>query len=305
VLAIGATCFGEKCFSYVIYAIGDIHGQSAMLEVLLARLAGQGLNAADTVVFLGDYIDRGEDSKAVLEAVIEWRKAHANTVFLRGNHEQLVLDVLDAPEHMSREERADLALTWLRNGGAEALLSYAAPGFREWLDAASSNLSPLTPAARQVLRDSFEAWIEAIPQAHRAFLRGTAMEHVTQRYHFVHAGLLDPGRTWTEEGWSIDPRLWMREPFLSSAADFSGRIVVFGHTPQRSGRPLVQTNKIGLDTGAVFGGPLTAGIFDPDGAEPVTFIQAPYMRAVTTGLQGGLTGRQSARRRASSARSRT
>ena len=62
------------------------------------------------------------------------------------------------------------------------------------------------------------------------------------------AGLLTPGKTWASEGWSIDPRLWIREPFLSSRADFEGRIVVFGHTPQRRGRPLIHRNKIGLDT---------------------------------------------------------
>ena len=64
----------------------------------------------------------------------------------------------------------------------------------------------------------------------------------------------------------MDPRLWIREEFLHSVADFDGRIVVFGHTPQREGKPLVQPNKIGIDTGAVFGKPLTAAILDPSAA---------------------------------------
>ena len=90
------------------------------------------------------------------------------------------------------------------------------------------------------------------------------MEYVTKHYHFVHAGLLPPGRHWEGEGWGLDPRLWIREPFLSSRADFDGRTVVFGHTPQMSGLPLIARNKIGLDTAAVFGGPLTAAAFESD-----------------------------------------
>src|SRR5579871_4653466 len=111
----------------------------------------------------------------------------------------------------------DLTLNWLQNGGVETWFSYG-------------------------VKDNLRWW-EAVPDSHWAFLRETQMEYVTPRYHFVHAGLLPPGEAWEASGWDIDPRLWIREPFLSSDADFEGRIVVFGHTPQRTGQPLIERNK--------------------------------------------------------------
>jgi len=293
----------ERCAKTVIYAIGDIHGQYAMLEALLAKLTDLPIQDDDTFVFLGDYVDRGDDSRAVLERLQRWREEHPNTIFLRGNHEQLMLDVIDAPADIDRAERARRMLIWLQNGGSEALRSYSAPGFRAWLEACGGTRTRLSLKSLFDLKESFERWIEVIPEDDVSFMRATQMEFVTPRYHFVHAGLLTPGQTWATEGWSIDPRLWMREPFVSSRADFGGRTVVFGHTPQRSGRPLVHPNKIGLDTGAVFGGPLTAGIFDPDGAAPPRFIQAPYVRTITSFSPPGISASSAARRRASSARS--
>ncbi len=260
----------------MIYAIGDIHGQHAMLCDLLTKLIALPLLAEDTVVFLGDYIDRGENARAVIETLLQWKDQHANTIFLRGNHEQLMLDAnADASDPALR---AQLTLVWLQNGGAETLLSYEPPGFQDWCETVNYSLLRIPAGPLTDFKSSFTHWLEVIPQAHWEFLRSTQMDYVTPRYHFVHAGLLPPGRTWESEGWTIDPRLWVREPFLSSRADFDGRIVVFGHTPQRKGRPLIHRNKIGLDTGAAFGGPLTAGIFDPQGHAP-RFLQAPPMRA--------------------------
>ena len=278
-----------------------------MLRALLAKLDGVPLHNEDVCVFLGDYVDRGEDSRAVIETLLEWRERRPDSIFLRGNHEQLMLDVRDAPDGTEQVERARLSLIWLQNGGSETLLSYGVPGFREWFDVARPVLKRLPLDMLQDLKDSFELWLDAIPEPHWQFLRDTEMEYVTERYHFVHAGLLAPGQTWEAEGWSIDPRLWIREPFVSSRADFGGRIVIFGHTPQGSGRPLIHSNKVGLDTGAVFGGPLTAAVFDPrprEGApQPARTIQIPYIRAISSLLKTGPAQKPSARRRASSARS--
>ena len=247
----------------MIYVIGDIHGQITMLHELLDMIRSRPLREEDELVFLGDYIDRGEDSRAVIETLMELRKEHENTVFLRGNHEQLMLDARDGPAPEPSEQpgyvmHSPAMLTWLQNGGVDTLLNYDVSDFSSWWD--------------------------FIPMEHWQFIRETQLEHLSEKYHFVHAGLLPPGKSWEGDFWDrhVDPRLWIREPFLSSRHHFDGRIVVFGHTPQRNGRPLISRNKIGLDTGAVFGGYLTAAVFTPHMPGRRTpgpeFLQIPYAK---------------------------
>ena len=217
----------------MIYAIGDIHGKQRMLAHALAYLR-QNLGDGDRAVFLGDYIDRGEDSRSVLEELLAFRDDYPDTIFLRGNHEQMLLDALDGHSvHL-----------WRANGGEQTLASYGAAGQspEEWTD-----------------------WMRLFPPAHRDFLRSTRPEWRAENHIFVHAGLLPsdcpaPVRLLMEQN-QWDPRLWVRHEFLRSEEDFGG-IVVFGHSPQRSGRPLVMRNKVGLDTAACFGGRLTVAGFD-------------------------------------------
>ena len=216
----------------MIFAIGDIHGRADMLHAALTELQ-LALKAADTVVFLGDYIDRGDDSRGVIESIMEFKAWHEKTVCLRGNDEQMLLDALAG-------DSLDL---WLQNGGMNTARSY--------------KLSP--PA---FLRGE-------MPGTHLDFLKGTLLEWESVRFHFVHAGLVPPSR---QPEWSelrsiylvpAEPRLWIRREFIASEEDF-GKIVVFGHTVQKSHLPLIMANKVGLDTGAVFGGRLTVGILDND-----------------------------------------
>jgi serine/threonine protein phosphatase 1 len=233
-----------------------------MLCAALETLHSLPLHEEDTLVFLGDYIDRGENSCAVIETLLELQEQHADIIFLRGNHEQFMINALDGPSPEASPAagfvlHAEPTLIWLQNGGAETLLSYG-------------------------VQDAMRWW-ESIPETHWEFIRATQMEYITEYYHFVHAGVVPPGEIWVEGAFGLDARLWIREPFLSSRADFDGRRVVFGHTPQVSGRPLVQRNKIGLDTAAVFGGPLTIAAFNPDktGRKLLApqFFQIPHLRA--------------------------
>lgn len=136
--------------------------------------------------------------------------------------------------------RRDMARLWLANGGRETLASYGAAGVDD------------LPA--DVL-----GWFEGLPSTFE-----------DERRCFVHAGL-DPTRPRTQQ--TDADRLWIREPFLESDHDF-GRYVVHGHTPLPGGRPDVRRRRVNLDTGAVFGGRLTAAIFSDDQDAPVGFLQA-------------------------------
>jgi serine/threonine protein phosphatase 1 len=237
----------KKEDSPLIYAIGDIHGQARMLRALISGLP---YREDDTLLFIGDYIDRGEDSKGVIETLLELQEQHKNVVFLRGNHEQMMLEASqDDPDSPT-----SALLLWLTNGGLTVLQNYGA--------------------------GELSGWREQIPTEHWDFIRNTQIEYITEAYHFVHAGLPVPGKKWEGETDGLNLKLWIREPFLSSHHNFDNRIVVFGHTPQVSGQPLFEKNKIGIDTGAVFGGPLTAIAIDPSARgrqrlEPTVYQVAP------------------------------
>jgi serine/threonine protein phosphatase 1 len=198
-----------------IFAIGDIHG---CLDKLLALMDLLDVDwAQDTVVFMGDYVDRGPDSKGVVEHVLEMRRHHDRVVCLAGNHESMFLNYLDR-----REEEIFLA-----NGGRSTLKSYG--------------ISPDEQDRRARL-----------PLKHLQFFETLIPCYETENYVFVHAGVR-PGIPMEIQ----DPHdlIWIRHEFFMSDHGLK-KTVVFGHTPFR-GEPFVGEKMIGIDTGAVYGGPLT------------------------------------------------
>ena len=237
----------------MIFAIGDIHGQLDKLKWLLYRLEKSGMQAEDTLVFLGDYVDRGPKSASVLDLLIELKAHRPNTVFLRGNHEQMMLD---ARQHFDPAFDSDnscnnceLGIYWFGGGGTATVLSYG-------------------PAMGK-------RWFELVPQAHWDFILQTEMEYRKDAYIFVHAGVLPQGRIWHFGEFDADPRLWIRDEFISSGSAFGGNTVVYGHTPTKGGQPLIQANKVGIDTGAGYEGPLTAvGLPIPYHPAKVLVLQA-------------------------------
>ncbi len=194
----------------MIYAIGDIHGCSNALNKLIDKLPFQ---KADTLIFLGDYIDRGANSKEVVNAILSLKKRHKNIITLRGNHEEMLLEFWHG--------KLDFSI-WAYNGALATFRSYD---------------------VRKV---------EEIDSAHLDFFQQTRYYYETEDYIFVHAGLA-PGIPLEKQ--SRGSMLWIREEFIYSDYNF-GKIVVFGHTPLQS--PLVMPNKIGIDTGCVYGGELTS-----------------------------------------------
>lgn len=198
-----------------IFAIGDIHGCISKLKSIMNMIDIDAQN--DTLVFIGDYIDRGVDSKGVVDFVLDLRKSIDRMICLQGNHEQMFLDYLSDDKHKG---------FFLANGGESTISSY---GFIETNDGMKVN----------------------VPKSHMQFFKSLLPYYETDDYIFVHAGLR-PGIPLEKQG--TDDLMWVRYEFIKSSYDF-GKTVVFGHTPLL--RPLIEPNKIGIDTGAVFGGKLT------------------------------------------------
>lgn len=230
----------------MIYAIGDIHGKRDMLKITLDWIK-KVIKPEDTVVFVGDYIDRGEDSKGVVDDVMAFCDEHPNTECLMGNHECMMISAYDEmiqvkernPDNIDLGHEFDL---WSYNGGLQTMVSYG-------VDVDSADI---------------HKWYDKIPQDHWDWYRALEIEYPEGEYLFVHAGVLPEGAYWGY-GTHLDPRQWVRDEFLNFKEPLEeNRIIVFGHTPQKSGKPLVMFNKIGIDTGGVFGGMLTTVVLDPE-----------------------------------------
>jgi serine/threonine protein phosphatase 1 len=215
-----------------VYAVGDVHGcferLVAMHEHIAADLADRPVEHT-VLVHLGDYVDRGMESAQVVEWLRAGPPVPAQVVVnLMGNHEQMMLAAIA----MADKDAGEL---WLRNGGADSLMSWGVP--------------------RSVPQQD---WASYIPVPHLVFLRDLALHHRIGPYLFIHAGLR-PGVPMMQQ--ARHDLLWIREPFLSSKADH-GAVVVHGHSPRRE--PYVGKNRIGIDTGAVIGGALTCVVLEGD-----------------------------------------
>jgi serine/threonine protein phosphatase 1 len=193
--------------------IGDVHGCLGMLQRLLEKIEWR--PDSDRLIFLGDYVDRGEDSRGVVEYVLQISSTAERVDCLMGNHERILLDFVEGRD----------ASTFFLNGGTSTLNSYRA--FQQGYENA------------------------LIPEEHIRFLRSLKLWIELDDYYVVHAGLR-PGLELEDQ--SQEDLLWIRDSFIFSNYPFRKKII-FGHTPFSS--PLVMENKIGLDTGAVYGNKLT------------------------------------------------
>ena len=218
-----------------VYAIPDIHGHKAALEHALLLIEADGGKDASIVV-LGDLVDRGPDSRGVIETLRCGCADGRNWTVLRGNHDQLFLDFLANGEIHSPDIRS--GVSWLnpRMGGADTLRSYGV---------AATEADTQLDAARA-----------AVPKSHVAFLNGLAYHHVFDDLLFVHAGI-EP-RAPLEWQTKRD-MIWMREPFLSYTEPWPW-LVVHGHTALDY--PCHHGNRVNLDGGAGWGRPLLPAVFE-------------------------------------------
>jgi serine/threonine protein phosphatase 1 len=214
-----------------IYAVGDIHGRDDLLASLHARIEqhARDFGGRRVLVYVGDYVDRGPDSAGVIDRLVNNPLSGFETVHLAGNHEAFLLDFLENPQEGS---------IWMMNGGEATCESY---GIDFWSLEGEDRFAALNAALKT-----------KIPDSHRRFLDSLRLRHEEGDYLFVHAGI-DPERPPDDQD-DYD-LMWIREPFLYSRRDF-GRVVVHGHTPVD--RPEERANRIDIDTGAVYGGRLTA-----------------------------------------------
>lgn len=221
-----------------IYAIGDIHGRIDLLDALLARIdtdvAAPSLSPTDgrtvisRLVFLGDYVDRGPDSAGVVDRLVGLGQRDPAPVFIKGNHEAALLEFLHAPE------RHDAWLDW---GGDETLRSYG-----------------IDPSAARPAADLARDLRAAMPAPHASFYRDLRASYELGDYFFVHAGV--------KPGVPLDAQdekdlLWIRGEFHTTPASARpSKTIVHGHHPTR--KPVDVGWRIGVDTGAVWTGVLTA-----------------------------------------------
>lgn len=217
---------------WLAYAIGDVHGRLDLLDRLLARIeedkAGR---AADNcaLIMLGDVIDRGPDSRGVVERLMQCAREPSKLVCLMGNHEEVLLRILNGERGLLQD--------WLLFGGAECLRSYDA--------------DPRSIAAMPEKR-ALAAVRKVIPASHAHFLSTFVDTLAVGDYLFVHAGIR-PGVP-LEQQRQVDLR-WIRSDFLTHDGDL-GAVVVHGHTI--AAEVVEKVNRIGLDTGAYMSGRLTA-----------------------------------------------
>lgn len=194
------------------FAIGDIHGCLSHLRRMMEILEPEFVPERDTIIFLGDYVDRGPDPKGVIEYVLELRKELPRVICLKGNHEAMLLDwVLNGKNY-------DL---YLYNGGGTTIRSYSTEG-------------------------SFQ-----LPPDHLRFFEGLRLFYETDDYIFVHAGVREGCTLGDQDPLDV---LWIRDEFIYTAHGLN-KLVIFGHTPYHE--PFMAPDKIGIDTGAVYGGGLT------------------------------------------------
>lgn len=258
----------------VVYAVGDIHGRADLLAQLLAGIRADSRHRRAqrrVAVFLGDYVNRGPECRAVVDLLLTPGLEGFEVVCLMGNVEQAMLRYLDG-------EMA-IAINWLEYGGIETAAAYGVacplPRRRDehlleamrWQDSyqdAYGATMPPQPEEVSSLDALRHALTAALPPAHLAFFRGLRTMWHEGGYCFVHAGIV-PGVPLAEQ--AARDCMWIRRRFLDSELDH-GAVIVHGHSI--SPEPEVRPNRIGIDTGAYKSGVLTCLVLD---GEERSFLQ--------------------------------
>ena len=223
-----------------IYAIGDIHGHIDLLrkvhDLIAADIARHG---AGTVIHVGDLVDRGPDSRGVIDHLLQGINGGEDWVVLKGNHDRMFWRFLRNPAEPEPGLRADLGWLHPKLGGPDTLRSYGV------LNAADRPVAKVHADARA-----------AVPQEHLDFITARPSLHLAGDCAFVHAGIR-PGIPLDQQ--TETDLIWIREPFLSEATPH-GPLIVHGHTSVEAATHY--GNRLNLDSGAAYGGPLSAVVIE-------------------------------------------
>jgi Calcineurin-like phosphoesterase len=228
-----------------VYAIGDIHGCIEPLRALLGQIRAHAAARPmprNIVIFLGDYIDRGTDSRAVIDLLLGDPLPGFECTHLKGNHEESLIRFL-ADETIGPQ--------WFAYGGDATLYSYGVRPPRFGMD-------------EEELRRAQREFAQKLPPAHLAFFEQLPLMHVEGDYAFVHAGVRPRVPL---ERQAAEDLLWIRDEFLNSDLDF-GKVIVHGHSITAA--PAMRANRIGIDTGAFASGQLTCLVLDAADREFLT-----------------------------------
>lgn len=227
----------------VVYAVGDVHGEHEMmlkmLELISEDIRANRPNEECRVVFVGDYVDRGPASPAVVETLIALSSPGgfpgAEITCLAGNHEDMFLSA-----HARRAELPVSRSTWIMNGGDATLRQYK-----------------LAEEQEPGITNRHLDWIARLP-----------LMVEEDKYVFVHAGVLPGVPFASQTGRNL---LWIRHEFLRYEGSHFGKVVVHGHTPCK--RPEAPGNRVNVDTGVCYGGPLTAAVLTEGGVEKFLTVE--------------------------------
>jgi serine/threonine protein phosphatase 1 len=223
-----------------LYAIGDIHGQLGLLKAAHDLIADDiARHGSGQVIHVGDLVDRGPDSRGTLDFLIGGIASGRNWVVLKGNHDRMFTRFMADPWDPEPGLRAELSWLHPRLGGADTLRSYGVANAGD----------------RPVDKVHAEA-AAAVPQAHRDFLAARPTLHLAGDCAFVHAGIR-PGIALTDQ--TETDLVWIRDPFLLETASF-GPLIVHGHTALDAATHY--GNRLNLDSGAAYGGPLSAVVIE-------------------------------------------
>ena len=220
-----------------IYCVGDIHGRHDLLLELHNLIKEDALTytGTKTLIYLGDYIDRGSESKQVIDCLLSTPFPDFKSVYLLGNHEQVLLQFL-------HNDDPSLANDWFKFGGIATLISYGV------------EIRGI-PTLKDIARIRAEL-SDKIPITHLDFYKKLNLSYESGNYFFVHAGIKPKLRL---EQQKPEDMLWIREEFLNSK-HYHSKIIVHGHTV--TPKPEHLSNRIGIDTGAYSSGKLTCAVFE-------------------------------------------